>query len=93
MQIKSNSDIIEGVATTCADVCGQWIHVTLQIVSTSMKLHLNGLKVQDKSVTNMAFGSTNKYIVMGNPSNKGSFYMRNLIWWSFNGYLSDAFIR
>ena len=29
VQIKSNSDTIEGVATTCADVCDQWIHVML----------------------------------------------------------------
>ena len=56
-------------------------------------LHLNGLKVQDKSITNMVFSSSNKYLVMGNPSNTGSFYIRNLIWWSFNGFLTDAFIR
>ena len=41
----------------------------------------------------MVFGNSNKWIVMGNPSNQGSFYIRNVIWWYFNGFLSDAFLR
>ncbi len=65
----------------------------MQYVDRTLKLHVNGLKVIDKSVTNIAINQNSKNLKFGKSSNTDSFYLRMFFYWSFNGFLSDAFIR